>query len=77
MLRFTRHARNRMRRDGISEDDVHQCVEHPDETVASIEGRTNYIRNADEAFLRVTAIEEAGDLVIITVTLRRRRRQTR
>ena len=67
-MRFTRHARNRMRRDGIPDDDVRRCMEEPERTEPSIGGRTNYIRAYREAELRVAAIEERGEFVIVTVT---------
>jgi hypothetical protein len=63
-----------MRRDGIAESDVEACIKEADEVLPSIEGRTSYLKYVDALLLRVTAIEEGGDFVIITVTLRRRRR---
>jgi len=69
MLRFTRHARNRMRRDRVDEEDVRHCIDEAEARIASIKGRINYTRRYREGTLRVTAVEEGGDQVVITVTL--------
>jgi Domain of unknown function (DUF4258) len=69
VLRFTRHARNRMRRPRITEDDVELCITQPSNVSDSELGRLNYWRPFREGTLRVTALEESGDFVIITVTL--------
>ena len=71
-LRFTRHARNRMRRDRIESELVKACLDVPDATTATTKGRTNYWRKHNMEYLRVTAIQEADTFVIISVTLRRK-----
>jgi len=62
-----------MRRDRISEDEVRACIEEPEETAPGARGRVHYLRRRGDSMLRVTAIAEDGDFVIITVTLRRGR----
>jgi hypothetical protein len=62
-----------MRRDGVTVEDVQDCPDHPDRTQPSVNDRTNYFRDDRETTLWVTAIEEGGELVIITVTRMRRK----
>ena len=71
-LRFTRHARNRMRRDRIGAELVQACLDVPEATTATIKGRTYYWRKHNDEYIRVTAIEEEGIFAIISVTLRRK-----
>jgi len=68
-VRFTRHARNRMRWYAVSQE---AAVRSPDATTAGNGQRVNYWRRLDASFLRVTAVEEIESIVIITVTLRSR-----
>ena len=73
-LYFRRHARNRMRRTHLTVEDIQACISHPDSTSPSIKGRTNYkLALGRRGTLRVTAIPEQSQMVIITVTLARRR----
>jgi hypothetical protein len=72
-LRFVRHARNRMRRDRISEADVRECIERADEALPSVNDRTNYLRQTPGGVLRVTAKAEGEEVIIITVTLMRKK----
>jgi len=63
-----------MRRTHVTIEDVRACIERPEGTSPSIKGRTNYRLSLDRrGMLRVTAIQERGQMVIITVTLARRR----
>ena len=78
-LRFTRHARNRMRRYAVTAEDVETVLLQPLLLMSTEKGRTNAwcspteaLREGGYAWLRVTFIEEAGRTVVITVTPRRR-----
>jgi hypothetical protein len=63
-----------MRRTHVTIEDVRACIENPESTSPSIKGRTNYKRSLGRrGTLRVTAIPEQGQMVIITVTLARRK----
>ncbi len=62
-----------MRRDQVAVENIQDCLSHPDRTQPSVSGRTNYFRDDAETMLRVTAIEEEGEFVIITVTRMRRK----
>ncbi|MPZ49851.1 MAG: hypothetical protein GEU75_11270 [Dehalococcoidia bacterium] len=59
-----------MRRQGISDEDVRLGVERAGDTQPSIRGRINYLSRYRDGVLRVTVMEEDGDRVVITVTLR-------
>ena len=70
-LRFTRHARNRMRKQEVRRQLVEECVSSPELVTDSILGRKNHWRRHDEGYLRVTMGEEDEALVVVTVTIRR------
>jgi hypothetical protein len=70
-LRYTRHARNRMRWHGISSDLVETYVGNPDQVTQSVFARRNYWMRFGASFLRVTVAEEGDVLAVVTVTVRR------
>jgi len=61
-----------MRRDRISTEMVQACLDAPEATTPTVKGRRNYWCGHNDSYLRVTAIEEGGNFVIITVGLRRK-----
>jgi hypothetical protein len=61
-----------MRRDGVGEEAVRACLDLPEATTATIKERTNSWCKHNDEYLRITAIEESGYLVIISVALRRK-----
>lgn len=71
-LRYTRHARNRMRWYRITEPAVERCVGSPEWVEQSVAGRVNAWREANDKFLRVTYREEVAAIVIIPAVLKRR-----
>lgn len=72
-MRFTRHARNRLRwlgrRHGITEQQVEETLLTPDAATASIAGRINAWKQIPVGWLRVTHVREQRGIVIITVTV--------
>jgi hypothetical protein len=62
-----------MRRDNVTAEEVEDIVLGADRSQPSIYGRTNYFRDYPDCTIRVTAIEEKGEFVIITVTRMRRK----
>ena len=62
-----------MRRDQVAEADVLTTLVQPDYITPSEAGRVNAWRLFGNDWLGVTFVEEAGTLVIITVTVRGRR----
>lgn len=69
---LTRHARNRLRRWQLTEDDARMVLAAPDRVTASVHGRMNAWKQTPAGWLRVTYRDEPGRQVIITVTQRRR-----
>lgn len=71
-VRFTRHARNRMRKEEVGREVVEVCIRSPESITESIKGRRNYWRRHEEGYLRVTIADEEARAVVVTVTVRRR-----
>ncbi|MBE0431582.1 MAG: DUF4258 domain-containing protein [Dehalococcoidia bacterium] len=71
-LYFSRHARNRMRRFGVSPGEVEQLLEGPDHTESGEKGRRNAWRKRNDRYIRVTYVEEQERTVVVTVTLKDR-----
>ena len=69
---FTRHARGVTRFWGISYEDVLATIETPDSVLTTEKGRLNAIRRFETRYLRVTYTKQQDDILVITVTLRRR-----
>ena len=71
-LFFTRHARNRMRKYGITRHDVESVLEVPDLTEPDDDNHLNASKLLVNGVIRVIYVEETNRIVIITVTPRRR-----
>ena len=71
-FRFSRHARNRMRRDDVVAESVYECVRGPESVTESVFGRRNYWRPYGGGYLRVTIAEEDEVLVVVSVVVRRK-----
>ena len=56
-IKYTRHARNRMRLHRITESEVELAIRKPEHPEPSVEGRSNAWMEASGKFLRVTYIE--------------------
>ncbi len=70
-VRFTRHAKNRMRWRRISEAQVRKCVTEPSLVEPASRGETHSWVRVANRFLRVTWIEEQGTPLTITAVLKR------
>ncbi len=57
-LRFTRHAKNRMRWHKISSEDIDNCLSSPDFQEPALKGKTHFWKGVGQKFLRVTWLEE-------------------
>lgn len=66
-LRFTRHARNRMRLRQIAQRDVVDCVTRPDVQRELPTGEVNCWKTIRGDLVRVVYVEEGDTTVIITV----------
>ena len=65
---LSRHAKNRMRKFGISSNIVKQVLKNPDLLEPSIKGRKNIWRKVQDKYYRVTCFEESNRIVVVTVT---------
>lgn len=71
-VRYDRHARGRMKERGVTEGEADTAIREPDYTEQSVKGRTNAYKFIGGRFLRVTFKEEAEDILVITVTIRKK-----
>lgn len=74
VIKYTRHAKNRMRRHKISESEVESAMQKPELLEPSIEGRFNAWIETSGRFLRVTYKEESNRFLVITAVKRKTRR---
>ena len=65
-VKFTRHAKNRMRVHGISESEVLYAIEKPEFLEPSVGDRINAWIKAPDRFLRVTYRDEKDGICVIT-----------
>ena len=70
---IVRHARNRMRRDGVAPSMIDEAIDSPDDIEDTIEGRHNYWKRVEFGWLRVTIADEAEQLVVVSVVVKERR----
>ena len=62
-IRITRHARNRMRRQRISEELIHVTLRAPEWEEPSVAGRVNRWKRVEDGFLRVTCRDELERII--------------
>lgn len=70
-MEFTRHARNGMRRLGLTEADVELIIEEPEHQDTDDDGRSRYTAHSHGHLVRVVLALDTPDLVI-TVHPRRK-----
>ena len=73
MIVFTRHAKNRMRRDKGAEADAEDCVHAPDFERQQDAGKREVWKSYQGRYLKVVCREEGTERVIITVTEKKKR----
>ena len=67
---LSRHAKNRMRKFKIEEEEVNRAIEAPDFTIPGIKERQNAWKKKDNRYIRVTYLKESDKIVVVTVTLK-------
>ena len=72
-IRYTRHARNRMRQHMVTEAEVESCLETPEYSEPSSEGRLDAWVELAGKFLRVTYKEEKNGFLVITAVKKKKR----
>ena len=66
-IRFSRHARRQMKWRHVSESEVESVLDAPDRVEQSVDDRCNAYKVVGDRFLKVTYVDEEGDVVVITV----------
>jgi len=72
IVKYTRHAKNRMRWHRITEEEVESAIQKPDFLETSIEGRFNAWIKTSDKFLKVTYKEEKDRLLVITTVKKKK-----
>jgi len=71
-IRYTRHAKNRMRFHKITEFEVETAINEPDFIEPFIENRSNVWIKVSEKFIRVTFKRESDEVLIITAVKKKK-----
>ncbi len=69
---YDRHAKRRMKERGVTEKEVETAISEPEYIEASIKGRQNAYKFIGGRFLRVTFKKESNNILVITVTIRKK-----
>jgi hypothetical protein len=72
MLRFSGHARNRMRPWRVTGEEVEQVLADPDTRTPSVRGRSNAWKLLGGRWLRVIHVADGPDVIVVTVTAMQR-----
>lgn len=67
IIKYTRHARRRMKWRKISEFEIRQTVEYPDKIELDHEGRKNAFKMLSGRYLRTTYREIENEIIIVSV----------
>jgi len=60
-----------MRQHRINEESVLSALEKPDQLLPGVKNRYNALKKVDAGIIRVTFVEEADDMLVITVSPRK------
>ena len=71
-IRITRHARNQMRWHRVTEAEVAESLRSPIFQEPGIEDTTHSWKASGNTFIRVTWLEEMGEVLVITVVRRQK-----
>jgi hypothetical protein len=69
---YCRHARKRMKDRSVTEEEVDLVTKNPEYIESDTKKRKNAYKYINNRFLRVTFQEENDNILIITVTVRKR-----
>lgn len=69
---YDRHAKRRMKEREVTEEEAEMAINNPDYIEPSVKGRKNAYKFIGSRFLRVTFKEEPENILVITVTVRKR-----
>ena len=66
-VKYTRHAKRRMKWRKISKEEIEKTLEAPDRTESCGEKRVNAFKSLGKRLLKVSYVIEANEIVIISV----------
>jgi len=66
-VKYTRHAKRRMKWRKISKEEIEKTLEVPDRTESCGEKRVNAFKSLGKRLLKVSYVIEANEIVIISV----------
>ena len=66
-VKYTRHAKRRMKWRKISKEEIEKTLEAPDRTESCGEKRVNVLKSLGKRLLKVSYVIEADKIVIISV----------
>lgn len=66
-VRYTDHARDRMRERNVTESEVEEVLRKADITYPGKRGKTNYQGTVKDRRIRVTVKETSKDQIVVTV----------
>lgn len=72
-LKYSRHAKNRMRFHRITEAEVQSTINKPDFAEPSVESRSNAWKKINTRYLRVT-FKENGDKIFVIIAVKKQKR---
>jgi Domain of unknown function (DUF4258) len=67
MLRYSDHARKRMHKRKVSEDEVERVCDHPDTTYPDTSGNRCFVREIDGRSIRVVRKGADPDFIITVI----------
>ncbi|MBI5194669.1 MAG: DUF4258 domain-containing protein [Nitrospirae bacterium] len=71
-IKYDRHAKRRMKERRVKEEEAEITLREPEYIEPSIKGRINAFKFINNRFLRVTFKEESEQILVITVTMRKK-----
>jgi hypothetical protein len=71
-IEFSRHAKRQMRWRKITELEIKEVVNHPENVEDSIYGRKNVFKKIGDRLLKVTYRHEGQKIIIITAVIKGR-----
>jgi hypothetical protein len=71
-VKYTRHAKNRMRLHRIKESEIESAINKPDFIESSSEGKLNAWLKVPKKYLRVTYKQESDKILVITAVKKKK-----
>ncbi len=71
-IKYDRHAKRRMKERSVKEEEAEITLREPEYIEPSIKRRINVFKFINNRFLRVTFKEESEQILVITVTMRKK-----